>query len=299
LQDLLVEVDPLVQAVSLHVLNQIDTHQGKTQAGKLDGMVPALVQETIDRVLQRPQPLRKVPTLTLDLVVYTRHERLEFSQPMIRMGRSTNNDVVISDNQISRNHAIFKVDANGITLRDLGSTNGLRFGETCLKDAEQALPDSTKILLCPNNEISVTANWSMVEKPEESVTTIEKLLWFRGSKFFEPFGHQSLVDLSHSSSLRVYQEGEILCERGTPADTLILLIAGTVQGAQEKLGPGKVIGELGILTKSTYRETVVAHSSKVPVLMITASSFNDLLDRDARVARALLVSVSQRLKTST
>jgi FHA domain/Cyclic nucleotide-binding domain len=299
LQDLLFEIDPLVQAVSLHALNQIDHLQGKNQAQRLDQVVPALVQETIDRVLKRPQPLKQVPTLTLDLVVYTRHERREFSQPIIRMGRSAGNDLIVLDNQISRNHAIFKVDANGITLRDLGSTNGLRFGNTCLKDQEKPLPSGSKVLLCPSNEITVTAHWSMLEKTEEAVTTVEKLMWFRGSKFFEPFGHQSLMDLAHSSSLRVYEQGEELCMQGAPATSLLLIISGSVIFGAEKLGPGKVIGELGILTKSTYRETSIAHSAKVPVLIIPADSFNDLLDRDAQVARALLVSVSQRLQTLT
>jgi FHA domain/Cyclic nucleotide-binding domain/4Fe-4S binding domain len=299
IQDLLLEIDPLVQAVSLHVLNQINPAQGKTRAGHLDGLVPALVQETVDRVLQKPQPPRQVPTLTLDLVLYNRHERREFSQPIIRLGRSPNNDLVVLDNQISRNHAIFKVDANGITLRDLGSTNGLRFGDTCLKDQEKVLPSGSKVLLCPSNEITVTAYWSMLEQAKEAVTTVEKLLWFRASKFFEPFGHQSLVDLAHSSSLRVYEQGEELCEKGAPATDLMLIISGSVRFDQEKLGPGKVIGELGILTKSTYRETAIANSAKLPVLIIPADSFNDLLDRDAQVARALLVSVSQRLQTLT
>jgi hypothetical protein len=299
LQDLLFEIDPLVQAVSLHVLSQINHQQGKNQAQRLDHVVPALVQETIDRVLKRPQPPKQVPTLTLDLVVYTRHERREFSQPIIRMGRSPGNDLIVLDNQISRNHAIFKVDAKGITLRDLGSTNGLRFGNTCLKDREKPLPSGSKILLCPSNEITITAHWSLIEKTEEAVTTIEKLLWFRSSKFFEPFGHQSLVDLAHSSSLRVYEQGEELCIQGAPATALLLIISGSVRFGAEKLGPGKVIGELGILTKSTYRETAIAHSAKVPVLVIPADSFNDLLDRDAQVARALLVSVSQRLQTLT
>jgi FHA domain/Cyclic nucleotide-binding domain len=299
LQDLLFEIDPLVQAISLHTLNQIDQLQGKNQAQRLDGAVPALVQETIDRVLKRPQPPKQVPTLTLDLVVYTRHERREFSQPIIRMGRSPGNDLIVLDNQISRNHAIFKVDANGITLRDLGSTNGLRFGNTCLKDQEKALPSGSKILLCPSNEITVTAHWSLLEKNEEAITTVEKLLWFRSSKFFEPFGHQSLVDLAHSSSLKVYEQGEELCLLGALATSLLLIISGSVRFGDEKLGPGKVIGEMGILAKSTYTETAIAHSSKVPVLIIAADSFNDLLDRDAQVARALLVSVSQRLQTLT
>jgi FHA domain/Cyclic nucleotide-binding domain len=255
-----------------------------------------LVQETIDRILQKPVTLCQAPSLVLDLVVGTRHERREFTQLIVTLGRAPENDLIILDNQISRNHAIFKIDANGIILRDLGSTNGLRFGNSCLKDTEQALPTGTKVMLCPSNEITVTAHRSMVELPAETVTILEKLLWFRGSRFFEPFGHQSLVDLAQSSSLRVYQQGEMLCEEGVIADALMLLVSGTAKIGQEKLGPGRVVGELGILTKSTYQDTVTAYSANVPALIIPSDSFNDLLDRDAQVARALLVSVSERLR---
>jgi FHA domain/Cyclic nucleotide-binding domain len=296
LQDLLFEVDPLVQAFSLYALNQIDPHQAKIKACLLDGGALPLVQETVNQVLQRPQPTKLVPTITLDLVIHNEQEHLEFSQPIVSLGRALGNDILILDNQISRKHALFKVDENGITLQDLGSSTGLRFGKVCLKDEEQSLPSGTKVLLCPSNDISVVAHWSMVEKPAEFVTTIEKLLWFRASKFFDVFGHQNLVDLAHNSSLRVYEAGEVLCQQETSAQALMLLISGKVRIGEEMLGAGKVIGELGILTKSNYRETVVGHAEKTLVLITTANSVNDLLDRDAQLARALLISVSQRLQ---
>jgi Cyclic nucleotide-binding domain/FHA domain len=296
LQDLLFEVDPLVKAVSLYTLNQIDLHQAKIKACVLDGGASPLVQEIVNQVLQRPQPTKLVPTITLDLVVHNEQECLVFSQPIVSLGRALGNDILILDNQISRKHAIFKVDDNGIILRDIGSSTGLRLGTTCLKDDEQTLPSGTKVMLCPNNDITLTAHWSLVEKQAEFVTTIEKLLWFRASKFFDPFCNQNLVDLAYSSSLIVYDEGEVLCQQGTPANALLLIISGKVQIGEEMLGAGKVLGELGILTKSTYRETVVAHAPKTLVLVTTANSVNDLLDRDAQLARALLVSVSQRLQ---
>ncbi len=296
LQDLLFEVDPLVKAFSLYTLNQIDPHQAKIKACLLDGGASPLVQETVNQVLQRPQPTKLVPTITLDLVIHNEQERLEFSQPIVSMGRAIGNDILILDNQIARKHAIFKVDDNGITLRDVGSSTGLRFGKTCLKDDEQILPSGTRVMLCPNNDITLTAYWSLVEKPAEFVTTIEKLLWFRASRFFDRFCNQNLVDLACSSILRAYDEGEMLCQQGTPANALLLIISGAVQIGEETLGAGKVLGELGILTKSTYRETVVGHAPKTLVLVTTANSVNDLLDRDAQLARALLVSVSQRLQ---
>jgi FHA domain/Cyclic nucleotide-binding domain len=299
LQDLLQEVDPLVQALSLHALQQVDSHLGKTIALRFDGNASALVQETVDRVLQRPPARRKIPTLTLDLVIHTRHEQQVFTQPLIRLGRGTTNDVVILDNQVSRNHAIFKIDAQGLRLRDLGSTNGLRYGKTCLKDEEQAIPSGTKIMLCPSNDITVTAHWSIAEVPEDGITTIEKMLWLSNSKFFAPFSHQSLVELAKNGNFRLYEQGETLCHAHEPANNLILIIAGAAQSNQDRYSPGKVVGDLGMLTKSVYSQTVIASSPKVPALVIAADRFDELLEDDPGVARALLVSISQRLQAIT
>jgi CRP-like cAMP-binding protein len=42
----------------------------------------------------------------------------------------------------------------------------------------------------------------------------------------------------------------------------------------------------------------VASSPRVPALVISADSFDELLDREPQIARALLVSISQRLQTT-
>ncbi|NND01293.1 MAG: FHA domain-containing protein [Acidimicrobiia bacterium] len=39
-------------------------------------------------------------------------------------GRAPESDVFLADVTVSRHHAVFKVDADGLTVTDLGSTNG-------------------------------------------------------------------------------------------------------------------------------------------------------------------------------
>jgi FHA domain/Cyclic nucleotide-binding domain len=296
LQGLLAEVDPLVKAVSLHAMQQLNSSLASNLAQRLDNNCPPLVQETVNRVLQRPAPARQIPTLTLDLRIYNRQERQVYAQSIVRLGRATSNDVVILDNQISRQHALFTIDEHGIMLRDLGSTNGLHFGNTHLKNAEQPLPSGTEVMLCASNNISVIARWSMVNRPGDNITTVEKLLWLSSNKFFKDCSCPSLLDLAHSSNLQVFDKGQEICVAGQPATNLLLMIAGSVNVNDHILGPGNVLGEVGILTRNAYSHTVIAHSPKVPILVISAHSFNDLLERDSRVARALLASISQRLQ---
>ncbi len=39
-------------------------------------------------------------------------------------GRSADSDIFLADVTVSRHHAVFKVDSEGLTVTDLGSTNG-------------------------------------------------------------------------------------------------------------------------------------------------------------------------------
>jgi hypothetical protein len=64
-------------------------------------------------------------TAHLSLVVYpvARTERSVF--PFVTVGRTQNNDVVLPEVTVSRFHAFFKRDEEGVfTLQDAGSTNG-------------------------------------------------------------------------------------------------------------------------------------------------------------------------------
>jgi hypothetical protein len=296
LQDLLREVDPLVKAVSLHAMQQLDPALAGQLAMSLDKNSPSLVQETIDQVLKRPASICQIPTLTLDLQVHNHQERQVYAQPIVRLGRATSNDVIILDNQISRQHALFTLDEHGIVLRDLGSTNGLHFGKTHLKNSTQPLPSGTEVMLCASNNIMVTAYWSMTAQQGDGVTTVQKMLWLSSNKFLKDCSYPSLLDLAHSSTLKVFEKGQELCIAGQPATNLILMIAGSVNIGDKILGSGNVIGEVGILSRTAYVYTAIAHSPKVPVLIISANSFNDLLERDSQVARVLLASISQRLQ---
>ncbi|HEY3242924.1 MAG TPA: FHA domain-containing protein [Phycisphaerae bacterium] len=76
---------------------------------------------------------------------------ISIDRPQITMGRSPRADVVIADQEISRRHLMFRLNAEGLFCFDLGSTNGtfvngrpitqqliregdqIRLGETVLK----------------------------------------------------------------------------------------------------------------------------------------------------------------------
>ncbi len=300
LQDLLQEVDPLTKAASLHALSQVDRNLSQNIIDKFDGCGEPLLQEVVDRILQRPIVQPAVPTLNLSLDLHGNLQELVYQQPIVRIGRASDNDLVILDGKVSRYHAILQVNSTGILVQDLESNYGLRLTNSHLHNDKQQVENGTKIYFSSRDTLSIQVSHSMVvvQTNEQQITTLEKLLWLCSSQFFQSLSQQNLLMIARSSKLMIYKQGEQLCEKGQPANNLLMLISGTAQMAYQSVSAGQIIGETGILAKSTYPETVTASSPRVPALVIAANSFDDLLDREPQIARALLLSISQRLHTT-
>jgi pSer/pThr/pTyr-binding forkhead associated (FHA) protein len=69
----------------------------------------------------------------------------------LRIGRAETNDLALDDADASREHAELAVDLDGVTLRDLGSKNGLEVGgrkvsEKRLRDRDEVLVGATLLL---------------------------------------------------------------------------------------------------------------------------------------------------------
>ncbi len=68
-----------------------------------------------------------------------------FEKHIIRIGRSTENDIVIPDRTVSAFHAIINREGNNFVIQDLGSTNGILINQK--KIQKQTLKISDKIII--------------------------------------------------------------------------------------------------------------------------------------------------------
>lgn len=320
LQEFFHEPDPLIQAASLYAIYQIDPQQGKQLAKNLiqDESIDSLVQDAGRRLLgssvakgraavQASAPL--VPILSIDITLSGKTENRTFGQSEVSVGRDYNNDIVLGDRRVSRNHAVLRCDAEGVSIQDLGSSNGLRIGTKVVRDRQEPIAPGTQIWFTPSQDTGLMVDWEpplpTYARVATGLGTLEKALKLFEVKFFKKLKTTQLVLLAQEAEVKTYQKGDVLYRQGTPANELMVVTEGTanafVQSGNSqqwvgKIEQGETIGELGVLTQSTRATTVIAADEMMQVLVIQSGSFEALLKSDAPMVRQFLLMISDRLQ---
>ncbi|HEY9844967.1 MAG TPA: FHA domain-containing protein, partial [Candidatus Caenarcaniphilales bacterium] len=317
LNELLQELEPLTQAAALHALYQLDAQQGAQQARQLlsaDRPLHWLVRETATNLLDPEKVQTPAPALTLIArITGLAPTQQQFQQSVVRVGRDhDNNDIVLLDTRVSPQHAVFYLDDQGVSIRDLGSTNGLQIGSKLLRNDQLRLNQGDMIRFSRAVEpVAITVNWEMrpllEDQPPQVLSTLEKLLCLFESSFFRQLKPDALIELARDAQVRFYKKGEEVCRVGEPADELLMLTAGKAQACVKRgnsvqivgtILPGQTIGELGVLTRSNRSATVVTTAQKTQILAIDANKLEALLGQDSGLVRDLLLMVSSRLQNT-
>ncbi|MUG95306.1 FHA domain-containing protein [Scytonema sp. UIC 10036] len=237
-----------------------------------------------------------------------RTETRIFQQPTIRVGRGHENDIVILDKRVSRQHAIFYLSDKGVSVKDLGSGNGLRIGKEHIYNQQKQLNQGDFVRFSSTDELVLLLQWEMRAPQEDPIAqskgTLEKLLWLYDSSFFQGLKANTLIELARNASVRVYHPQQEICKIGAPAVELIVLIDGEAMvlanDTQSNLTilPGQTIGELEVLTHSYYTATVVTEGVQCRALAVKAKDFEAALSHNPVLAMNVLEMVSARLQQS-
>lgn len=121
----------------------------------------------------------------------------------------------------------------------------------------------------------------------------------RGSSLFEGLDDSALERVAAVVTEYDCPADTVLIAPGVAASGVFVLAEGTVavethDGRRHELGPGEAIGELSILAE-TERTGRVTAQTPLRCLAIQRASFEQLLEEEPAVARALLRVLARRL----
>jgi hypothetical protein len=110
-------------------------------APSMPGMTTLTLDRRVAETLDDPAPHGRVPPEPIEMEIYPLAKKPGASFPdRITIGRTSNNDVVITDASVSRLHAYVR-EADGWVVADAGSKNGSWLGDARLEPRrELALP---------------------------------------------------------------------------------------------------------------------------------------------------------------
>jgi hypothetical protein len=308
------DLDPLIKAASLYALGQVNLIQARHWAQERIGQPFAdnwLVEETAHQILKgNPLTYKEVLTLTVQ-ISGRRPQELHFQQPVVRIGSDPLNEIVLNRPEIATQHAMLYLDDQGVSVIDLGSSNGLRVSDRRLKNDRQLLKPGDEISFGNYSEPNLKVTWhkQLVLQPISSNTlsTVDKLLILFKNSFFGAIQLVDLLELARYSSVRVHYKGEQIYTVGDVSNEILLLFQGTAdvcidKGGQSvkinQISTGETIGELGVLTRERRSATVIA-TATCYLLVIKAEVFESVLRQSHDFSRNLTLLLSQRIQRMT
>ena len=88
---------------------------------------------------------------------------LDINKDRVTVGRDESSDLVLDDEEVSRNHAELKVSNGQVEVRDLGSQNGTKVGSSAITDAQ---------LISPTDEVRIGSSTFTVNSGRAGATRI-------------------------------------------------------------------------------------------------------------------------------
>ena len=230
-------------------------------------------------------------------------EELILDTPRIRIGRITENNIVLKDASVSRYHTEIR-DANGnFSLVDLESINGTFLNNE--KVLEETVLNNGDVIRIGNFKLTcVDIHFVKVEKKALlSFNTLDKIHILSTVDLFQGLLFDDLAAISRVSHTFSFEAGTLIFRQNDPGDSLFMVIEGEVDIFLETNGAEKLIktfkpyeyfGEISILNE--YPRTSTA-KVKVPskLLQIWKDDFRELLRSHPTLTFALLRLFSSRI----
>ena len=316
LEELLQELEPLITATALHTLNKLDPQKGRQIAENFlnnGESVDHLIIETSQRVLgMEGEKIPQIPTLTAQIKIKGENYCEVFQQSIIRVGRSLNNDLVLNDVKIAKQHAILYFDEDSAKIETTGSAYGVRIDGRFIKNTRQELKPQDTIYFSRGEEPSIVVSWDKQSAQscsiDDTLGIIDKLLLLLEIPLFQAVKPEVSLELAKKANIHIYPKGIYLCKQGESSNELFLLIEGSanVNVFQDNtkvvintISPGTTIGEMGILTRQVRSANVVTTNENNRVLVVKAEDFERVLEKDSQVSKQLLLEAIARLQRLT
>ena len=247
--------------------------------GKLDAEDPAL------------HPILRVVEGT------SNQRELRLGAEPVTIGRSTGNDLVLSDELISRSHARVVFEDGLWVVEDAGSANGLWVNNQQV----------TRVVLRPDVQLKLGSCVLGFEHVLADIPRDHKLALIDRCKLLAPLDATSKGVLADGMAIRFVPRGGVVLEHGDLVDSLLFIVKGAVRLAEvneeggerhvDMLVPGDVFGERALVGEPKATVTLVAHGD-VLMLELGTTAVARLMQQKPKASDTMYGAVRDQLRSA-
>jgi len=314
------EDDPPLQAIALTALSYLDLGRARQVGAQLAAGAQApsawLLRDAVGTILgdgpAASAPATRSGSITVTVAAPNAPANSHaLEKPYVTIGRHSSNDVMVAHPAVSPFHLALSVERGAVQLRKVDpGTEAFVDGHPVGQDAV-GLRSGARISLRPTNAGGpiLVVEWG--DKADggfsvQSYDTVTRLLWLSGVRVFESLDLNALADIAETAEVRIYRRGSWLCRAGEPSAEAYVLQAGETdvlgtRGGREtrigSMGPGSIIGEIGVITERPRAASVRVRSATARVVAINGERIRRLMRHSPSVAMGMLVGVASYVGT--
>ncbi|MEE4274045.1 MAG: sigma 54-interacting transcriptional regulator [Thermoanaerobaculales bacterium] len=215
------------------------------------------------------------------------------------LGSSTDADLVIANQTVSRRHARFEVDERGVTIEDLGSTNGTFVNGRRIDEAVLVVSSATLKLGALRLELEPAPERAPAHyQRDEALSSGESVL----------LGPATVGFLRSAGEEVSFTASEVVVRRGEQHEYFYVVIEGVVEltlGDSEarrpplaRIGEGGIFGAESVFSKEGAAVDSVAVTD-VRLLRYPATSLPTALQESASLRKKMLGGIARNVHKAT
>ena len=246
------------------------------------------------------EPAAEAPSSqpTLEVVVGEANQKIvSLGRKALKIGRSGYNDLVVTDQKISRDHAAVSFDEGHYIIEDLNSTNGVFVNDQQIH----------KIILKSGDRITIGDTALLFTQKAPEISLPEKQAFIEKSDLFNWLDAETRLLLAQSLLVRVYPKDSVVLRQNTLVESMYFLYAGEIriveineEGGErsiDRVRAGDFFGERALLAGESGKFSMLAASDST-LLELRKEQLNALLQKKPDLNQAFYRMVLTKLRSA-
>ena len=235
---------------------------------------------------------------TLEVVTGEANQKvLSLGKKKLAIGRSGSNDLVVTDQKASRDHAVVCFEEGRYIIEDLNSTNGVFINGKLVH----------KIILKSGDRITIGDTTLLFTQKEPEISLPEKQAFIQKSDLFGWLDTETKLLLAQNLLVRVYPKDATVLRQNTLVESMYFLYAGEIrivevneeggERAIDRLRAGDFFGERALLAGESGKYSMVTTRDST-LLELRKEQLNSLLQKKPELNQAFYRMVLTKLRSA-